>query len=258
MIRVTLFLLLISISAVSQVHTTVLEGRVTDNDRHLEGVHVLNVTTGLGAVSNDLGLFEIGVRVDDTLLFSSLQHHNRRIVIDQQLIRDGFIVVYLQDKVTELDAVMLHGLTGSVTADLQQVPKARPERFEFEWKPEDLARTFEADRIDKSKAPIAGGVPNMMTSGAGASATIPLFGLEAEYALRRRLQEKVEFREFLLRKFGRKYFTEQLNISTPRLYEFLDFCETETTLDHFRNNRILQLIEICKERSVKFHEQKND
>lgn len=243
----------------SQVHNTTIQGRVSSSEHHLDGVHIYNMSTGFGTVSNDLGLFEIEAKVNDTLLFSSLQYKNRNITINRNHINNKFIVVQMETQVTELEEMTLHQLSGSMTTDLQKVPKVAPKKYIFEWDKSDLAKEFEEDRIDRLKPPDAQLLANpIVMLGGGAAATFPLFALEAEYKLRRELKEKKDFRTTVIKKLGNRFFINNLNIKEDLIYEFLDFCESTEALSYFRRGDLLSLIKLFKEKSIAYHERKKD
>jgi hypothetical protein len=254
----TIFFLSVAMNGVSQVHNTSLKGRVTNGEKHLEGIHILNISSGYGTISNDLGLFEIDVKLNDTLLFSSLQHKNREYKISRSNIKDKFIVVTLAEQITELDEMMLHQLSGAMSVDLQMVPKVTPNKYTFDWSAADMGKRFELDRIDRLKPPDAQQLTDPIKGGAGVAATIPNFALEALYKLKREIKEKKAFRNDMINKLGARFFADELGLGEDEIYLFLDFCESESALAWYRSGNYLALIQYFKTLSSDFQKRKNE
>ncbi|WP_264286883.1 hypothetical protein [Flavobacterium frigoritolerans] len=73
--------------------STILKGKVDANIMDLEGIYVVNVRTETSVVTNADGSFSIPAQIGDTLIFSSVQLKERRIVlIDEDFASRNFVV----------------------------------------------------------------------------------------------------------------------------------------------------------------------
>ncbi|RZS98994.1 carboxypeptidase-like regulatory domain-containing protein [Aquimarina brevivitae] len=123
-LRSYLILLILPLFGYSQSNQ-LLKGKVMFQTECLEGIHVLNATTGKGVVTDAKGQFMIKVNENDTLVVSSIQFKVKEYAvstIDISTCKE--LVFYLEDVINELETVNLrqHALSGSLTADLEQIP----------------------------------------------------------------------------------------------------------------------------------------
>ena len=125
--RTTLFfsLLLLSSSVFlyAQESTKAINGRVHSPIRDISGVHVKNISSGKGAVTDDNGNFSIKVALLDTLLFSAVQFRRKTMVITSSVLKSKMIFVALEEFTNELDEVVLRpfDLSGDISEDIDKM-----------------------------------------------------------------------------------------------------------------------------------------
>ena len=56
-------------------------GRIQGDSLYLEDIHILNLSSRQGTISNAYGEFQIPVKLNDTLIFSGLQFHTLGIIV---------------------------------------------------------------------------------------------------------------------------------------------------------------------------------
>ncbi|MBA6153327.1 hypothetical protein [Gelidibacter maritimus] len=99
--------------------TVDLRGQIVAND-DVEGIHILNNTSSTFTISNRKGEFTIPVQLNDTLAFSGVSYIKKEIVVSQDIFNSKLLTVYLEEKVTTLDEVVVgHILTGDLNSDLR-------------------------------------------------------------------------------------------------------------------------------------------
>lgn len=99
--------------------TTDLKGQV-EASSELEGIHILNISAEEYTITNSKGAFEISVQINDTILVSSVQYIPKTIVVSQNMITTKFVKVKLEDRVNELDEVIVGKvLTGDLMSDIE-------------------------------------------------------------------------------------------------------------------------------------------
>ncbi|MFK7783210.1 carboxypeptidase-like regulatory domain-containing protein [Psychroserpens sp.] len=110
----------------SSSQTTDLKGQVFAN-AELDGIHILNISAEEYTITNRLGAFEISARVNDTILVSSVQYIPKKIVVSHEMMTSRFIKINLEDRINELDEVVVGKvLTGDLMSDIKN-SNAKPE-----------------------------------------------------------------------------------------------------------------------------------
>ena len=71
------------LSFLLQAQRQEIKGKLIAND-DVEGIHILNKTASKYTVSDDIGLFSIEAKANDTLFISSLIYNNKEIVISKE------------------------------------------------------------------------------------------------------------------------------------------------------------------------------
>ncbi len=107
------------LSFLLQAQRQEIKGKLIAND-DVEGIHILNKTASKYTVSDDKGLFSIEAKATDTLFISSLIYNNKEIIISKEHENSNSIEIKLDEKVSELDKVIVGKiLTGSLQSDLE-------------------------------------------------------------------------------------------------------------------------------------------
>jgi hypothetical protein len=75
-LRLTNLLLLtfFAVNCFSHNTSTVISGKIVSFNNSVHNVHIINLNNKRGTISDDLGNFEIRVKVNDTLLLSTIQY----------------------------------------------------------------------------------------------------------------------------------------------------------------------------------------
>ncbi|HKJ06485.1 MAG TPA: carboxypeptidase-like regulatory domain-containing protein [Flavobacteriaceae bacterium] len=235
-----------------------IAGKVIDHKNVLPNIHVVNQTTKLGTTSNDLGQFEIFAKENDILLFSSLQHKKKLIVVTSEILKQNKIIVKLQIDVNQLKEVTVHGLTGVLNEDVKKVPKDTIPKINFSFNPQDVYKFKSYSNTNSVPDARAMTDPTMSGGvGGGVGAGIPAFALIKEQKLRREVNRKREFPDKIISEFGKSFFTEELKIPENKIYHFITFCEPFNILDKYYSNNKMEVIKILKRESIEYHKIKN-
>ncbi len=85
----------------------------------VEGIHIINKTSRKNTTSNNYGVFDIEVKLNDTLLFSSVQYEKKTVIISSKDIQNELFTITLKDRINELDEVIIgEVLTGNLGSDV--------------------------------------------------------------------------------------------------------------------------------------------
>ena len=107
-VLLTLFILFSSNLSFSQNdYRTWIRGKVLYKNVNVNSANVVNNTSQMATTTNDEGEFEIEVKLNDKLIFSSVQYQIRELSITKEILQKNRIVIYVNEKVTELDQVVV-------------------------------------------------------------------------------------------------------------------------------------------------------
>ena len=97
-----------------------IEGRVFSKDGDVAAVHVSNISTKRGTITDVSGYFEIIARLNDTLVFSAVQYERVELVVSWEILENKLLQVPLKESLTQLDevVVMPYNLTGDLNRDM--------------------------------------------------------------------------------------------------------------------------------------------
>ena len=107
-IFLTFFLLFVINFTFSQDdYRTWIKGKVLYKNVNVSSANVINNTSQQATTTNDDGEFEIEVKLNDKLIFSSLQYQIRELNITKEILQRNRIVIDVNEKVNELDQVVV-------------------------------------------------------------------------------------------------------------------------------------------------------
>lgn len=260
------FLLFVSVTVLNaycQNLSRDIEGIVMSDGISVSDVHILNLNSGIGAVSNVYGEFVIPVQENDSLFFSSLNYENRVIIFTPKIFNTKSIEVLLVTKRFKLDEVSLDTkLSGYLYSDLKKVKgnnvfsRISPEALNFSTeglKPltilDDDARISTSDNSSLGGPSGQGGMDLFAIAGFVLS---PLENRINEIGKHKRTQkykekqliEKSKKALDLIRKdFGDDFF---LTIGLPKdhINTFIEFCSSENIGRLFVEKNKFEIIDI--------------
>lgn len=251
---VTISLLLFTCLGFSQRVTITGEIKVPAGESP-EGISVMNTTAMRATISNGAGLFRITAAEGDTLEFSSLQFQDFKVIVDEGVINNRQLNVFVSEAVTELPevVVMPYDLSGNVQVDVQIIPTkdvdlptrsaAEINPYEWEFRPDSL--------VSPPNAAMRSG---MIYSGADfANIFRNIFSPRGVITIDRddSLDEK------LLELRDDDFYKEQLNIDDDHLKEFIYFAADQgLTREMLKPENEMQLIEFLVARSIEFNQMK--
>ena len=232
-----------------------LKGIVNSFNQPVSNVNIYNKNAKLGEVTNENGKFEILVRLNDTLIISSIQFETIKLIVNPSIYKNKFVKINLSPKVVQLKEIYLKHLTGSLLSDIKTVPKDTSPKVNFSLKGVDLKAKPIENSYDLSKPPNAESFTNpIQMNGVGASARIPNFAYEKEKKQKALLQEKKEFPEKIVQLLGTTFFTKTLKIKQENIPNFLSYCEFRNIIELYNSNQYFEVIKILKEESISYND----
>ncbi|MEP0263873.1 hypothetical protein [Dokdonia sp.] len=117
------FSLLLTTSAIGQ-GAIVLRGQILNDSIEKASLTVVNISLKKGAITNEAGIFEISVKVQDTINISAVHYESRQFVVTQKMYDKREVSLYLVPKINVLDEVKISNidLTGNLRRDILNTP----------------------------------------------------------------------------------------------------------------------------------------
>ena len=127
--RIIVFFLLGHLSLSINGQTATILGKIESKIDN-ENIHVINKTRQIFTITNKTGEFEIKAKENDTLMFSSIQHKPKEVVISKEIILSKVVFVVLEEQINELDEVLVGKvLTGDLMSDIKNTEGDPPINF---------------------------------------------------------------------------------------------------------------------------------
>lgn len=101
--KILLLTFLVSYVALSQ--EKIIKGRVVASGNNVEGINLVNLVNEKSAVTDSNGDFSILAKVDDLLVFSAVNMHYKRKIIEADDFQKDIIIIEMEPKINQLDEV---------------------------------------------------------------------------------------------------------------------------------------------------------
>lgn len=242
----TLLLLCISsYTLIAQDRPILLKGQVKNDitDQLMASVHVLNLNSVKGVITNPEGEFEIEVKVQDTLYFSYLGYKPLKVSVSNDLLKFGIPVFRLTQLSFALEEVIVRPdkLTGYLDIDVGKVPLNSAGRYSIQGLPQSGYEAGNRNRSSISKA--IGALFNP------ADFLYNLFGKNPKQMRKlKKMREDDAIKNLLATKFDREILVQLLGIERVNLEDILRNCNYSNAFIRDANDlQILEAISGCYE-----------
>jgi len=140
-IYILFFLIVTTISAQDDRH--LLRGQVLYRNVNVPNENVINISTEKATITNENGQFAIRVKEGDELAFTAVNYELEVVTITAEILKKNRLVVEVNEKVTELDEVVVS------PENREKFLRAQSEDFkEIEY---EIDRTTEVENIARSQ-----------------------------------------------------------------------------------------------------------
>jgi hypothetical protein len=229
--------------------------RAQDNDRRLlmgkviyqnipvANEYVINTTSEKATITNEQGEFAIEVRVGDELAFTAVNYQYKLVGITQELLDKNRLVVTVNEKVTELDEVVI------TPDDPESYLKVKNEEFKgFEY---EIDRETEVENVAMSD--LDRGMQNGLNFANIFRALFKSKDILPEEG------PKLKVSQVLRQVYDDQFFVVDLKLPQDKIDAFLFYCDTKmpaTTL--LKKENEFQLIDALVNHSKTFLAELNE
>jgi hypothetical protein len=238
-IFLNIFLLIaINFSYSQDDYRTWIKGKVLYKNVNVNSANVINNTSQQATTTNEEGEFEIEVKLNDKLIFSSVQYQIRELNITKEILQKNRIVIDVNEKVTELDQVVVTPDDKEKFLDLKE---EEFKRFDYTFD-----KSTRVNNVINEEGKLKNGVN-----------FVNLYRLISKSISDQSQEKSVNFKyrpsDLLRELYDDIFFTKNLMIPDDKINEFLLYCD-----DNFPGRILLQkdnefeLIEFLVKQSKKF------
>lgn len=89
-----------------------INGKIYNSKGVIKDIEIINTSNSEKIHSNELGLFSISAKVNDTLIFNSLFYEKQQLIINQSHFND-LVIIELKKKINSLDEVIVQNQASS-------------------------------------------------------------------------------------------------------------------------------------------------
>jgi hypothetical protein len=242
--------------AIAQSKSILINGEIKNTYLNpIVNTHIINLSTGVGTVSNKNGAFNIPVKKGDWLQISNIQFISKKIKIKKGNLTERILLIYLMPVRNILDeAILKKKMKGILSLDRKDkekdtLPKIDQEYYNFS------NMDFSNVKVDKNKPKSAQYLTDPIAKTAGlppVSIGIPDGALEAKKARRRDINFKEKLPKKLLQLFGEPFFFDNLKIPKDNYYHFLQYCNPLGIERLFKNKKHLEILKILLKESKSY------
>ena len=230
-----------------------LFGIVRDSIGIIADVHLVNGTSKQGTISSEMGAFKIFAKIGDTITFSSVQHIEKKYLVNAHSFNFEGLTIYLLKKVYELDEINLEKkiVFGRLEIDLNSVPKSNRPIINATTLGLPNAGLPLMKKVDRE-------IYTATTSASGVSVDLILNVLSGRLKKLKKKKKIVEEDEDVARMYGKfKHLLYQnFNIKEENTYVFLYFCSADSLYRRDLLNNEFTFIKFMQRKSTEFKELK--
>ena len=238
-VLLTLFILFsFELSFSQNDYRTWIRGKVLYKNVNVNSANVVNNTSQMATTTNDEGEFEIEVKLNDKLIFSSVQYQIRELSITKEILQKNRIVIDVNEKVTELDQVVVTPENQEKFLDLKE---EEFKRFDYTFD-----KSTRVTNVINEQGKLKDGL-NFVNLYRLISNSLKNDSNEKEKSF------KYNPSDLLRELYDDLFFTQNLMIPNDKINEFLLYCD-----DNFPDRILLQkdnefeLIDFLVKQSKKF------
>lgn len=187
-----------------------INGKIVSESSLLEGIHVINLSSNNGAVTDSRGYFQIKAKVSDTLQFSAINLKATQHVLKENDFSTDLLLIKMESLITELQEVAIINYKSINAVALGIVPANQRTYTPAERK---LAAAGDFKWYSPLLIPLGGmSVDGLINSISGRTSM-----LKKELVVERKEMLQTKTSDY----FDRKYFVETLNIPDEYVDGFL-------------------------------------
>ncbi|HDZ04204.1 hypothetical protein LCGC14_0068300 [marine sediment metagenome] len=266
----------VSYTGFCQKDTAVLKGKIASLNNDVSNVLIINLNSKKSTITDSLGLFSIYVKLQDSLRITAVQYLSKEIIITNDLINKGVVVIHLIENIIDLSEVTVtpYNLTGEIDRDIDRLNiKPTITSYSLGLPNSDVTKMTQSQRLlqeadrDKyikieKKDPEGTDQLSEILSYTSISVVINTHKIMNRLSGRTKSleemvarDEKTEMERDIIDKFSKKVICDSFQISEENFEGFITFCISQNDfLELTQSGNSLQIWEYLKSKSIEFKE----
>ena len=211
-----LFFFITSITFSQEVQRSILRGKVIYKNTNVPNENVINATTETVTSTNNNGEFEILVAEGDILAFSAVNFKFRTITITRDILDKNRLLVEVNEKVTELDEVVITPDDKEKFIDLKE---EEFKKFNYE---KDASSIIENYALSGSQKGMMYGLN-----------FVNIFKALVKYDKEKEVpvKDRIKISQVLRQVYDDQFFVVDLKIPQEKIDDFLYYCDDKIPTD---------------------------
>ncbi|MEN8124147.1 MAG: hypothetical protein ABFR32_03380 [Bacteroidota bacterium] len=257
----SIILFIFSFQIYAQKDRIIITGEIKNDSVSIENVHIINISSNRGSLSNKNGKFQISVKENDTLMFSDIQYMVKKIIINKQHLSDKELTVKLVFNTNKLDEVVIFknkqpnnplGLPNAGKEPLNQIER-KLNYYSQKSTPNVLLDALILNPILGLFIPRPGGgiedIYNIISGNRKKHRKLKSLMDQDEIDAINKIRVQ-EIRTY----FKDDFFIKNLSIPVEQIDDFIFFCLPKGIVDLFLKNSNIELIDVFLKESKKYNE----
>ena len=246
----TFIFFILSFQVYAQKELKIINGIVSSDSKAIENVHIINISSNRGTISNNFGEFKISAKENDTISFSNIQFQTKWILINIQHLNSKILKIKLFQKTNNLPEVVVQNMAKSLgLPNADKKPLNKLERNLNAYSQKSTPMVF-LDAL--LLGPILNNVPFVKQRKGGIDDIYNIISgnRKRDRKLKKLLDEdeKSEITQEYIQRirdhFQDDFFTKTLKISKENINDFIEFCLPEGIVNLFEKQRYLEIVDI--------------
>ena len=249
--KVSFFILIFFITQTLVSQNVEISG-IAESNNNIENIHVINKTAQVFTVTNSKGEFTISASLNDSLMFTSVQHKTKNIIIDATIFSTKTVTVKLEELVNQLDEVTVGKiLTGDLNSDINSTEGDPPINFYDVGIP-----GYTGKIATQSERRL-----NEATTGGGIIPLNPILNAISGRTKMLKQQVKLEEKDNLLRQIKTSLsedFFSIYKLDEMLRADFFYFCEEDPNFElRCKNKGDIEIFDFLKEKLIQYKKNLN-
>ncbi|MBJ6369644.1 carboxypeptidase-like regulatory domain-containing protein [Snuella sedimenti] len=236
-----------------------VKGKIIAESNDVSGIAIFNKSSNTGTVTNDNGMFDIKVKLNDVIEVSAIQFQNITFQVNEAIMESRSMKIFLIEEIRKLDEVIVSNnkLSGNLNTDVENTKafSLKLDALYFGLRAADNNK-FEPDYKSKVKNNLMNSQRQTMIYGLNIvnvvdQLLLPLFRSKVADKKTHGITEIPI--EYIKQYFGSEFLTHHFNIPEHRVEEFIQFVQAED-FDYSLLNygKEMQFLEFLHKKSITF------
>lgn len=248
-----LFLTFFVTSSVFSQDIHFLRGIVQNDSIDVSDITITNKNLKQSTKTNNSGVFELPIRLGDSILVSAIHINKISLLMTQEIITEENFVIKVVEKVNEMGVVVLNNVLSKSALDFSAALKPSKKPDLESMRRMEITRMANTDPTAIFGGGGGGGTGAFNITKALESLAEKIFKTKKRVSKQEKRLRFEYFKVDFVKEFGITFFTEEIGIPELKIEEFLIFSNKKQSLyNMYSKNEKLELIDFLIKQGKEF------